>query len=712
MSNYEYSPLDSAGSQIRLLRLPFEVKQVLGKRHHIPLAGTLTHYYLPAPNLPRGERIKRSVRMPGFDALSYVWGDGTRSREILIDGKPLPITANLYAALRDLQTESCMGDTLVWADAICINQEDFSERSAQIRLMREIYHLASTVRVWLGPRTDETTRCARFIARLAGIAGLESPISEESSVIEETMAKALLIPVGVIARGGIGFGQTIINLADISLPSYRDDKAKMILDPDSNSSLHQETIEKLASWRPSARHLRRAQNEEKDLTEMAHFIDKALLQGSEWFERMWVVQEVGAADSVTLQVGEYALYWESFLKVIHYLYYACQVRMENIRKVTGLEKIRKGWSEGRRQPLRELLWETRYRRATDPRDKIYSLLGLMGDPMSKLLQPDYTKSVNEVYSNATHHLVAQNSSLDSICGQQIQGRREDLPSWVPDYTLNRDLAAPPLVRIDGRESIYAATGYDYHSRFLIPDISTLPKSWDTLHVTGLYIDNVTHTSSPSSDDDSFGAINDQWYSTLLEASVSLQGFTEDIRHCLEDISSRIRQYSEYFYMEDANSNLPSGMEPGPLMTEVYFPDAYIQTLLCGRISSSERITKDDIKALMSFQSPDKPSPTTNKEFVTKICKAFEAGMRRRKLAITKDGYIGAVPRETQPDDLICVLFGCSVPIVLRKTVVANGTLNDVSYRFIGEAYLHGFMDAEAIAMLVKGIRHVQAFALK
>src|SRR5271170_1481650 len=101
MSKYEYSPLDSAGSQIRLLKLPFEVKQVLGKRHNKPLTATLTHYYLPAPSLSRGERIKRSVRMPVFDALSYVWGDGTRSREILIDGRPISITANLYAALRD-----------------------------------------------------------------------------------------------------------------------------------------------------------------------------------------------------------------------------------------------------------------------------------------------------------------------------------------------------------------------------------------------------------------------------------------------------------------------------------------------------------------------------------------------------------------------------------------------------------------------------------
>jgi hypothetical protein len=710
MPKYEYTPLDSAGSQIRLLRLPLEVKQMLGKRHHKPLTGTLTHYYLAAPSLPRAERIKRSVRMPVFSALSYVWGEGTRSREILVDGKSLPITANLYAALRDLQADYAMGDCIVWADAICINQEDVAERSAQIHLMRDIYHLASVVSVWLGPRTDEAARCARFIGRLTGTPITYLEESDESSAIEEAAAKAVFIPTYTVVRAMVGFGQTIVDMGDISQPSYRDDKAKIILDSDSNLSLHEQTIEKLTSWRPSARRLKRAQKEE-DFTEIAHLIDRVLLQKSEWFERMWVVQEVGASQNVAVQIGGGSLLWQDFLRVVHYPHYNGKIRIENIGRVTGLEKIRLGWNNGKRQPLRDLLWDTRYRYATDPRDKIYSLLGLMGDPMNKLLQPDYTKSVSEVFSNATHHLVAQHTSLDPICGQQIQGRREDLPSWVPDYTLNRDLAAAPLVRIDGRESIYAATGYDYHSRFLIPEIYTLPESWDTLHVTGLYVDSVTHASAPPSDD-SFGAIHDQWYSTLLAASGSIQDFTEDIRQRLADISLIVRKYSEYFSLNDANSNLPSVTEPVPLITEESVLGAYIQTLLCGRIFTSERITEEHIKALMSFQSPENPSPATNQEFVTKICNAFEAGMRRRKLAVTKDGYIGAVPQETEPEDLICVLFGCSVPIVLRKAVSDKATIAETSYKFIGEAYLHGFMDAEAIAMLVKGTRNVQDFSLK
>lgn len=66
------------------------------------------------------------VKLPVFNALSYVWGDGTRSHEILIDGRPLGITASLYTALRDLQSECGTGDCHIWADSIFINQEDFA----------------------------------------------------------------------------------------------------------------------------------------------------------------------------------------------------------------------------------------------------------------------------------------------------------------------------------------------------------------------------------------------------------------------------------------------------------------------------------------------------------------------------------------------------------------------------------------------------------
>jgi len=60
----------------------------------------------------------------------------------------LAITQNLHSALFRLLLLNKA--RLIWADAICINQEDTEERSSQARLMKDIYQLASSVIIWLG----------------------------------------------------------------------------------------------------------------------------------------------------------------------------------------------------------------------------------------------------------------------------------------------------------------------------------------------------------------------------------------------------------------------------------------------------------------------------------------------------------------------------------------------------------------------------------
>jgi hypothetical protein len=44
----------------------------------------------------------------------------------------------------------------LWVDAICINQNDIAERSAQIQRMRNIYSLALCSCAWLGPKGDNS----------------------------------------------------------------------------------------------------------------------------------------------------------------------------------------------------------------------------------------------------------------------------------------------------------------------------------------------------------------------------------------------------------------------------------------------------------------------------------------------------------------------------------------------------------------------------
>lgn len=87
---------------------------------------------------------------PTYRALSYTWGDVTKSRLIWIDGNQVSVGENLWSALYHLR-DPRFSKTL-WIDALSINQENIREKNYQIPLMPFVYRRAKEVLVWLGPR--------------------------------------------------------------------------------------------------------------------------------------------------------------------------------------------------------------------------------------------------------------------------------------------------------------------------------------------------------------------------------------------------------------------------------------------------------------------------------------------------------------------------------------------------------------------------------
>ncbi|OCK96039.1 HET-domain-containing protein [Cenococcum geophilum 1.58] len=85
---------------------------------------------------------------PTYTALSYVWGDATITKPILVDGSPFEATINLESALWHIRKSD--SDQVFWVDAVCINQSDAVERNAQVSLMGAIYSKCSDMLAWLG----------------------------------------------------------------------------------------------------------------------------------------------------------------------------------------------------------------------------------------------------------------------------------------------------------------------------------------------------------------------------------------------------------------------------------------------------------------------------------------------------------------------------------------------------------------------------------
>lgn len=92
--------------------------------------------------------------------MSYVWGDVSDKQNILLDSHRFPVTKSLYEALSHFRDalEVHKRDLHVWADAVCINQDDQEERAREFKKMGFIYSQCLSVRAWLGVPNPEIAR--------------------------------------------------------------------------------------------------------------------------------------------------------------------------------------------------------------------------------------------------------------------------------------------------------------------------------------------------------------------------------------------------------------------------------------------------------------------------------------------------------------------------------------------------------------------------
>jgi len=94
-----------------------------------------------------------------------------------------------------------------------------------------------------------------------------------------------------------------------------------------------------------------------------------------------------------------------------------------------------------------------------------------------------------------------------------------------------------------------------------------------------------------------------------------------------------------------------------------------------------------------------------KEFLERVkCVIFK---RRMVLFDRLGNTIGLAPETTKKGDVVCIVYGCSVPLLLRRYVndvheKCVGTQEPerevnakVHYEVIGEVYVNGYMDGEA-----------------
>jgi hypothetical protein len=86
--------------------------------------------------------------------------------------------------------------------------------------------------------------------------------------------------------------------------------------------------------------------------------------------------------------------------------------------------------------------------------------------------------------------------------------------------------------------------------------------------------------------------------------------------------------------------------------------------------------------------------------------AFSNAMYLRNVCMTQKGYLGLVPISAMIGDLICLFLGGQVFYCLRPSANVEH-----EYEYIGEVYVHGLMDGEAMGWVRDGRAKVENFVL-
>ncbi|OCK80648.1 hypothetical protein K432DRAFT_327853, partial [Lepidopterella palustris CBS 459.81] len=150
-----------------------------------------------------------------------------------------------------------------------------------------------------------------------------------------------------------------------------------------------------------------------------------------YWTRIWVIQEIGLARKLTVYCGNRSFDWQAIC-IIHRVWKELQL-INNLRLGGDIgpwdidQNIR-----ARRLnsylPLLDLLASYYSSFSSNPRDKIYGLIGLADDCVTKEYDVDYSATEARTLEYVVRYMLRSSARLDVICYASFH---KGLPSWVP-----------------------------------------------------------------------------------------------------------------------------------------------------------------------------------------------------------------------------------------------------------------------------------------
>jgi hypothetical protein len=367
-----------------------------------------------------------------------------------------------------------------------------------------------------------------------------------------------------------------------------------------------------------------------------------------WWTRIWVMQEIALPAKITVLCGSSTIGWDLLMaSTMHYrtslakLLYVPRDNLEESQAILRLaesELIRNFIRNSGSLSLKHLLMCFRTRQTSDPRDRIYAILGLIDRYSSKTdeLLPDYRKPVSEVYANVVRYYIKHHGQLDTIL---LKTSRDDslshLPSWVPDWGQPLTVESFEDLQMSLRDElpnrVYCAAGDS-------PMSASFSDQPTELLVRGFAFHQIRHVVVPLHLRAGEKEFLD--FITAVERTVAL--------HCG---AAFYRNGTEEMYLAVART-LSGDLDwtrrrchQGRTLWDICQNNYVVSP-------------KDYIPDI----SEDQQSEMLRMEMVALVIRTYQG----RSFMILDEGYIGISPDSAQPGDLVCIVFGCDLPVVLRR----------------------------------------------
>lgn len=394
-----------------------------------------------------------------------------------------------------------------------------------------------------------------------------------------------------------------------------------------------------------------------------------------WFSRVWVLQEVGLARQPRVLYGTAEFSYRLLMAAIKYL--NIHGRSSNYGVATLL--IHTEWADWTstehpttRSPYTflDLLDHAALLSCKDPRDRVYAFLGHPSckgeEGIGSIVVPDYRKDTLVVFKEASEFLLMK-EGLRSLASVEHTSAtvNDDCPTWVARWdvsnTVNNIYSRP------GRFS--ASAGHLPLHRHSIQD--------GKLQVEGVVIGEVQMAFpvglAPQGD----------------SVGVAFKGL-EDLL-LLEDLIK---------YLETNNTPCAYGAESrvALALTLLAWPNFRNEASGVMKNFTAYRNWHNTTWIRPFFRKLGKLDQVVNYgRAMTSVCYG-------RSFVVTREGHYGLGPRITEPGDMCCVLFGSDVPFVLRRRETGQE-----GFKFVGECYLQGFMEGQAITKLHNGMAERTVF---